>query len=238
MAAAYRYALYLAPTGPWLELGRTWLGRCADTGAALASPAPAAWVAAPRHYGLHATLKAPFRLANAARPEDLDAVARRIASQQRPFGLPLVLARLRGFLAWRVAPKVPGALLAINTLADRALRAAEPLRAPLDRAEQVRRLTAPLSAAQHAMLNTWGYPFALNTYVFHITLTGVLATDALKQARQHLARCTRGWQRQAMPVNALSVYVQPTPGADFLVARHYGFDGSTTDAVGAPWLRA
>lgn len=35
MPSAHRYALYLAPTGPWRELGSRWLGRCADTGAAL-----------------------------------------------------------------------------------------------------------------------------------------------------------------------------------------------------------
>ena len=35
MPLAHRYALYLAPTGPWRELGSRWLGRCADTGAAL-----------------------------------------------------------------------------------------------------------------------------------------------------------------------------------------------------------
>ena len=35
MPLAHRYALYLAPTGPWRDLGSRWLGRCADTGAAL-----------------------------------------------------------------------------------------------------------------------------------------------------------------------------------------------------------
>ena len=35
MPLAHRYALYLAPTGPWREHGSRWLGRCADTGEAL-----------------------------------------------------------------------------------------------------------------------------------------------------------------------------------------------------------
>ena len=62
MPLAHRYALYLAPSGPWQEQGSRWLGRCAETGAALerqpGMPAAAQeWTRAPRHYGLHATLK-------------------------------------------------------------------------------------------------------------------------------------------------------------------------------------
>ena len=64
MPLAHRYALYLAPSGPWQEQGSRWLGRCAETGAALerqpGMPAAAQeWTRAPRHYGLHATLKPP-----------------------------------------------------------------------------------------------------------------------------------------------------------------------------------
>lgn len=236
MPAAYRYALYLAPTGPWGELGRRWLGRCPDRGLALPSPAPAGWVRAPRHYGLHATLKAPFRLAAQASPEALDETARRLARRHRPFELPLALTRLRGFLAWCVPPREQAALRSINTLAERALREADRLRAPLNEAELARRLAAQLSGAQKAMLARWGYPYALDTFTFHITLTGSLDAHDLGQAQAELARQSQAWSSQAMPVDALSVYVQPEPGADFLVARHYGFDGACADGVGAAWL--
>ncbi|ANY16933.1 DUF1045 domain-containing protein [Bordetella pseudohinzii] len=236
MPAAYRYALYLAPAGPWRELGRQWLGRCPDLGQDLPSPAPAAWVRAPRHYGLHATLKAPFRLAAHARPETLDDMARRIARRHRPFELPLALTRLRGFLAWCVPPWARAARQSIDALAASALRGADGLRAPLNEAELARRLAAPLSGAQKAMLTRWGYPYALDTFTFHITLTGSLDARELDQARAELARQSRAWSSQAMPVHALSVYVQPEPGADFLVARHYGFDGACADGAGAAWL--
>ena len=32
-----------------------------------------------------------------------------------------------------------------------------------------------------------------------------------------------------MPVDGVSVYVQPGPGEDFLAARHYRFDGGRED---------
>lgn len=236
MPAAHRYALYLAPSGPWRELGRQWLGRCAESGESLDSEAPGGWVAAPRLYGLHATLKAPFRLAGHARPEDVDAAARRVALAHRPFGLPLALARLRGFLAWRVAPDAPAARAAIDALAESALREAEPLRAPPSEAELARRLSAPLTPEQAAMLAAWGYPYALDTYAFHITLTGSLPEPELAQAQRRLEALSRGWRAEPMPVDALSVYVQPEPGADFLAARRYGFDGTTADGAGAAWM--
>ena len=106
MPLAHRYALYLAPTGPWREFGSRWLGRCADTGAAL-PPLPGQpkaardWTEAPRHYGLHATLKPPFRLRPGATPGDVDAAARQLASADDAFGIQLECEPLRGFLGRR-----------------------------------------------------------------------------------------------------------------------------------------
>ena len=39
-----------------------------------------------------------------------------------------------------------------------------------------------------------------------------------------------------MPVASVSLYVQPEPESPFLVARHYGFDGTTADCAGAAYL--
>ena len=39
MSRAYRYAIYLNPAAPFRQVGAQWLGRCADTGAAIARPA-------------------------------------------------------------------------------------------------------------------------------------------------------------------------------------------------------
>jgi len=238
MPTAYRYAVYLTPCGPWLELGRQWLGRCAESATTLPTATPPDWIAAPRRYGLHATLKAPFRLTERACPEEVDSVARALAARHTPFALPLVLGRLRGFLAWRMAPHAHEAQAAVHALAEDALRAFEPLRAPLNQYELTRRLATLLPPEQRAMLDSWGYPYALDTYVFHITLTDALVAPELAQARKQLLAHSRDWHQQAMPVARISIYVQPEPDADFVVARHYGFDGSTHDAVGVQWLHS
>ncbi|OZI41070.1 hypothetical protein CEG14_04820 [Bordetella genomosp. 1] len=237
-APAHRYAVYLAPEGAWWDQGSRWLGRCADTGAALASEAPAAWTAAPRLYGLHATLKAPLRLAEGSDAAVLDQALRSLAARHRPFALRLALRQLRGFLAWCIADDDTDGRRAIQALADDAVRALDPLRAPATEAELARRRPERLPEPERAMLAQWGYPYAFDTFRFHITLTGMLEDTALAAAADALARLSAPLCAQPMPAGAVSLYVQPEPGADFLVARHYGFDGTTHDGAGARFLPA
>lgn len=242
MPLAHRYALYLAPTGPWREHGSRWLGRCADTGEAL-PPLPGqsadtrGWTEAPRHYGLHATLKPPFRLSAGASPQQVDTAARRLTEGGSPFSVELECEPLRGFLAWRIAPSDTLGRARIQALAEAAVRDLDPLRAPPTPEEIARRQPHALSPAQQSMLARWGYPYVFDTYVFHITLTGKLEGAALAQAQADIAAFAEPLRGQAMAVPGVSVYVQPEPGADFIAARHYGFDGSSADAAGAGYLQ-
>lgn len=242
MALAHRYALYLAPTGPWREHGSRWLGRCADTGQALAplpgrAEFPREWTQAPRHYGLHATLKPPFRLRPGASPLEVDAAARRLAAGGSPFKVELECETLRGFLAWRIADADTAGQARIQALADAAVRGLDLLRAPPTPEETARRQPQSLTPAQQAMLARWGYPYVFDTYTFHITLTGRLEGEALAQARAGIAAFADPLRGQAMEVPGVSVYVQATPGADFVAARHYRFDGTVADAAGAAYLQ-
>lgn len=242
MPLAHRYALYLAPTGPWREHGSRWLGRCADSGAPLA-PLPGqpeqsrAWTEAPRHYGLHATLKPPFRLCAGATPGAVDAAARELAGAIQPFNIELECETLRGFLAWRIAGSDTQGQARIQALADAAVRRLDGLRAPPTPEETARRQPQSLSPEQQAMLARWGYPYVFDTYTFHITLTGKLAGDALEQAQRSIAAFADPLRGQAMAVPGVSIYVQPEPGADFVAARHYHFDGTRHDAIGADYLQ-
>jgi len=239
MPQAYRYALYLAPVDAWSSLGRRWLGRCEDTGAALpphagADPRQHAWTRAPRRYGLHATLKPPFRLRDGARPADLDRAARALAAGRDPFGIPLRRERLRGFLAWCIDDERAQARM--SHLAGAAVAGLDALRAPPTADELARRDPRSLSPAQRRMLDRWGYPYVFDTFTFHITLTGSLDDAELDAADAQLDALGSPALRAPMPVRAISVYVEPAPGADFVVARHYGFDGATRDGAGARFL--
>jgi putative phosphonate metabolism protein len=237
---AHRYAVYLAPVGSWRDIGSRWLGRSEETGQTLArdaqdDPRLDAWTREPRHYGLHATLKPPFRLSPGAAAGGLDAAVRRLAQSQAPFGIALELRKLRGFLAWCLAGDTQ-AQAPMRALADQAVQQLDPYRAPATTAELARRQSANLSPEQQRMLARWGYPYVLDSFTFHITLTGHLAEDDLARADAMLRQRGGAKLDGPMPVDAISVYAQSEPEAPFVVARHYGFDGSTRDCAGARFL--
>ncbi|GAB7545022.1 DUF1045 domain-containing protein [Cupriavidus sp. 8B] len=239
---AYRYAIYLNPAAPYRLVGEQWLGRSAETGEAIARPAPddariARWTEAPAHYGLHATLKAPFRLADGQTPAGLDAAMRAFALDRQPFAVPLALHNLRGFLAWCLGGDA-SANARMHALADAALQEFDAFRAPPTPAELARRKPGRLSEAARRMLDAWGYPYAFETFIFHITLTGMLDEAEQTAAIALLQAASGPLLQQPMAVRDVSLFVQPAPDAPFVAARHYGFDGSTTDAAGAAMLEA
>ncbi len=179
-----RYAVYYAPsreTALW-RFGSAVLGYDSDTGEDVAQgEAPKiarldwrATTAEPRRYGFHATLKAPFHLADGATENNLrDAVAE-LASRMSPTSLGALQPRALGsFVA--LASDAPRARL--GDFAQRIVAALEPLRAPLSPADLARRLESPLTPRQQALLAEFGYPYVMEEYRFHMTLTGPLHFD-------------------------------------------------------------
>lgn len=239
--SAHRYAIYLAPAEPFRSFGAQWLGRDADTGAALPLPPgiaqrPAEWVKAPAHYALHATLKPPFRLAEGTDAAMLDGAMRAFAAARQPFDAPLTLRALRGFLAWCLDDADGEGGRRMHALADACVTAFDRFRAPPTEAEIARRNPDRLSPAQRRHLEAWGYPYVFDTFTFHITLTGMLDAADEAAAFDRLSAAGGRLLEQPLRVDSISVYVQPEAGADFVAARHYRFDGTTVDGAGAAWL--
>ncbi|MGE0698304.1 MAG: DUF1045 domain-containing protein [Hyphomicrobiaceae bacterium] len=167
----------------------------------------------PRRYGFHATLRAPFELAHSVSVDDIVRHARAFARDQRPVPLADLTPRLLdGFIAL-TCPAPPASLA---SLAENCVRAFEPFRAPLSEADRSRRLRANLSARQLAHVETWGYPYVLEDFVFHMTLTGKLPADRTAAALQ---RITQEWAPLAGPVviDAIAILEQPSREARFRV---------------------
>lgn len=170
-----RYALYYAPAeaGLW-QAGSGWLGWDTATGRPVGQPDLAglnAATAAPRKYGFHATLKAPFRLAEGTAPAALHSALAKTAAALAPVPLPgLAVTRLGRFLALCPQPQ-PAAL---TRLAAEVVTRFEPFRAPLSAAETARRRPEHLSARQNELLRDFGYPFVFEEFRFHMSLTGDL----------------------------------------------------------------
>lgn len=177
MSPYRRYAVYYSPPpGPFADFGAAWLGWDVATGREVAQPAISgldlpALTAAPRRYGFHATLKAPFRLAASMGPAELAAAVATLAARTAPVVLPcLDLVRLGSFLA--LVPKQND--LPLAEFGAAIVTGLDPLRAPLTEAERARRYPDRLTARQREYLDRWGYPFVLEEFRFHMTLSGPL----------------------------------------------------------------
>lgn len=173
-----RYAVYYTPPpGPIAAFGAGWLGW--DIAAGRAVPhAPEDYAALPRltetphRYGFHATIKPPFALAEGTDPAALtEAVAALAASVPPARADGLRLSRIGHFLALVPA----GDSAEIDALAAAFVTGLDAFRAPQSEADLARRRAAGLSPAQEAHLIRWGYPYVLDEFRFHMTLSGSLS---------------------------------------------------------------
>lgn len=186
MKSYRRYAIYFAPReGQFLDALEAWLGRSARSGvevphlalSALAAQGidQAAITEAPRRYGAHATLKAPFRLADGQRPEDLRKALIDFARGQTALELEaLSLNRIGSFFA--LTPV--GDTAKLNAFAFEIVQKFHPFAALLSPDEIARRRPEKLSPRQRELLARWSYPHVAEEFRFHITLTGKLAPES------------------------------------------------------------
>ncbi|GBD47685.1 DUF1045 domain-containing protein [Methylopila sp. Yamaguchi] len=228
-----RYAIYYAPppeSALW-TFGCRVLGYDAATGA----PAPALgpldvkpkrWAemtAAPRRYGFHGTLKAPFRLSGTATEDDLVAAGRAFAQTQAPFPLPpLKVAALGSFVALVPEGKAPE----LARLSDACVEAFDRFRAAANAAERARRQEAPLTERQTSSLERWGYPYVFEDFRFHMTLTGALPEDDVAPTVEALARLYADHVgAAATEVNAVTLFVEENPAEGFRIVDRFVFQG-------------
>ena len=181
MSGITRYAIYWLPEGALGAWGEGWLGWSMQHGKALAQPDI---VGLPRPvsdltraastYGLHATIKPPFRLAQGQSAAALfDAFRAYCATRPGISAGALRLCNLDGFLA--LTPD--GNIDALNALAAGVVRSFDHFRAAASADELSRRRAAGLNATQEAMLARWGYPYVMQEFRFHVTLTGRLTPE-------------------------------------------------------------
>lgn len=236
-----RHAIYFAPERdhPLARFGAAWLGWDAEAGAEVAPPdGLPAWLAArrdaittdPRRYGFHATLKAPFRLAEGKVDLLLDIDAGDVASSRPAGELRLAVAELGSFVA--LVPD--GDSRAIDDLAAACVQALDHWRAPLSEAEVARRRAAGLDATEEAYLSRWGYPYVLDRFRFHMTLTGPIPVDERSAVRSELARRLAPVLDRPVPVASVCRFSEGEDGRFRLVRRFTLRRGPRTRAGRVP----
>ena len=227
-----RYAIYYAPRTEEAISGtaNAWLGYNPETGQRRQQPRVpgvtqgrlAELTADPATYGFHGTLKAPIVLADDVSERDFLDFVGRFAVTRRPFVVPSMgLVELGTFLALVPASRCEE----LHDLADTCVLEFDEFRRPAGVEELARRRASGLTARQDELLVRWGYPYVMEQWRFHLTLTGRVTDPAERTAikaavRSHFAACLD----QPLPVRDLCVFRQ-APGGRFTVLARFKLGG-------------
>jgi hypothetical protein len=113
----------------------------------------------------------------------------------------------------------------LQAVADACVTELHSLAAPLSDAELARRRKSKLSAREDALLLQWGYPYVLEAFRFHCSLTGpmALAGNLTPAQRQSVAAAAAQWFTglPTLRFDNLALVAEPTPGADFVVLQQF-----------------
>ena len=197
-----RYAIYFAPARDSLlwERAQGWLSQ----------PDLVALTVSARKYGFHATLKAPMALA--LDYSELCTALAAFAAVHDAVTLSGLAPRLvDGFVALTTNPQ-PRRL---TELAAAVVEAFEPFRAPLGAGERARRLQVPLTPRQVELVDRYGYPYVLEQFLFHMTLTDRLPAESQETVLARAAGWFADLLAEPVQLDRLVVFVEPEPGAAF-----------------------
>ena len=228
MADYPRYAIYYAPA-PGSDLdrfGAQLLGYDAFTGGDLPFPDGILQMSPdwrdltrdPRKYGFHATLKAPLSLAPGKTEAELLAACEAFAVTPR--AIPVirpVVGSISGFIA--VIPAEPSAELI--RLAAECTREFDSFRAPLGAEDRARRNPSQLTPRQREHLDRWGYPYVMEDFRFHMTLTGRLDTERREAVLTMLRSRFSTIGVTMLAIDSIAVFRQENADSRFRIVNHW-----------------
>ena len=215
-----RYAIYFAPAvqSPWWQFGSQWLGRDEHldqlvpqtTVPQMSAQDLQRLTSHPRHYGFHATLKAPFGLQDNYTADDLQARMQALALTLRPVALgPMQATVLGNFVA--LVPVAPPEALA--ALANACVTELDDLRRPLSVDDLARRRIDTLDARGLELLHRYGYPLVMERFQFHFSLTGPVTAPYAQQVLMAVHNRVAELNANApLVLDRLCLFVEPASG--------------------------
>ena len=228
MAPFPRYAIYHAAArgGVLDRFGAHMLGYDGWTGEDLSFPEDVVrsvpdWrdlTQDPRKYGFHATLKAPMALADGKTEAELLAACESFAETPRPVpAITPVVNSISGFLA--VVPTEPSAEL--ERLAADCVSAFDSFRAPLTPEDRARRNPAKLTPRQCDYLDRWGYPYVMEEFRFHMTLTGRLGSERREPLLAMLRERFAAVGLTRLAIDGIALFRQDDAASRFRIIGHW-----------------
>jgi len=224
-----RYAIYFAAgsDSALSRFGAELLGYDAYSGDEVSFPQEAIQVAPdwrdvtadPRKYGFHGTLKAPMALVSGKTKAELMAACAAFAGKARsiPTIRPVVDA-ISGFIA--VIPAEP--VDALQQLAADCVREFDSFRPTLTAEDRARRKPDKLSERQRDYLDRWGYPYVMEEFRFHMTLTGRLDADRRGPILAMLRARFAALGIETLAIDRIALFRQDDAKARFRIIGEWG----------------
>jgi putative phosphonate metabolism protein len=223
-----RYAIYYAaaPDSELDRFGAHLIGHDAFSGAALPFPDGIEQILPdwrditqdPRKYGFHATLKAPMWLADGKTEIELLAACESFAGSPRriPIIKPAVNA-IGDFIA--IVPSQRS--IELEQLAADAVGRFDSFRAPLTPEDHARRRPDRLTPRQREYLDRWGYPYVMEEFRFHMTLTGRLPAERRETVLNILRQRFATLELATIAVDRIALFRQDNAKVRFRIVRQY-----------------
>ena len=211
-----RLAIYYTPPPdtPLTDMARRWLGRdntnlrCRDQEPPANLPVSRfrEIIASPFHYGFHGTIKPPFHLHDGVTIEAVQERLESFAANQQSFVLPnLEVRAINNFICLRPTRESN----TLNNLAARVVEAFDDFRLPPGSEELAGRRGAGLSSRQERLLTIWGYPYVMEEFRFHLTLTGNIAEHSERALlAEELSQRFPPEALAGLPFSALSLFLE------------------------------
>ncbi len=228
MASFPRYAIYYvsAPGTDLDRFGAQLLGYDAFSGEDLPFPDGVTQTVPdwrdltrdPRTYGFHATLKPPLSLAPGKTEAELLAACEAFAGISRPIPvIKPIVDSISGFIA--VVPAEPSAEL--ERLAADCTSEFDSFRAPLTPEDLARRNPSALTPRQREHLDRWGYPYVMEDFRFHMTLTGRLGAERREPVLTMLRNRFSAIGLKALAVDRIAIFRQENAVSRFRIVKHW-----------------
>lgn len=215
-----RYAIYWTPE-PGSDLaafGMRWFGPGGAETFGLRPELAHRAIEAPARYGLHATLKAPFRLREGSTAADLQAALDGFCAARRgPSGGTFVPAPYQDYLC--LVPS--GHSADIDWLAHECVTHFDAFRAPLTEDERRSHAFATPAPREQSFIEEFGYPYVLSAFRFHVSLAGPLAEHQTEEVAAALRPHLAPFMAAPVRIGSLSLLGEPDGGGAFeLLSRH------------------
>lgn len=227
-----RYAVYFAPGAESMlgQFGHAWLGRDPASGrdvarldvTGISADELVAATTSPSRYGFHGTLKPPFALRDGQTRADLEATIADFCAQIAPITCGhLMLKTIGRFLA--LVPTEPVAPL--GDLAGSLVRGLDEFRKPEGEAAMNKRRAVGLSDRQEDYLVRWGYPYVMEEFRFHLTLSNKLEGDQLDRFETALAPLVDPLCQTPFAIRDVCLFGDPGDGKPFALLQRISLTG-------------